>query len=498
MKPLLKALVDIQRKLAQANLRTKLLLVFILPMIVILFLTSYIHIVREQKEWVEISEQDAAQLAGLALKGIKHTFLDDNPEMTARMLTSFAEQDQIQHILIVNNDGQVVQSSVAAENGIRLDRTEPGCLECHQEPPSSRPKAIRLTLDNNTMRIATLIPNEEECQVCHAPQDAHLGILLIDKSFSSVEKYLWEDAFTNIVLTIFSVTVIALVAYLMIRWLVERRITVVANALSEYTAGNFSIRIQKIWHTEDEVTRLADQFNLMADSIEKYSQEKLEAAMVRQKAIIDERERIARELHDSLPQLLAYLIAKIGAIRLLIEQGKKPEAITNLDQLESASRSLFNDVREAIIGLRMSHRIAEGLIPAIQAYIDQFTQFCGLPVTFETDPGILRLQLDPEMQIHVLRIVQEAMSNIRKHAGASLVRVELKLQVDTETMVIMIQDNGRGFDFDAELKKGASQFGLHTMRERAETLGGVFELDSKPGQGTLITLKMPVSISHID
>ena len=134
----------------------------------------------------------------------------------------------------------------------------------------------------------------------------------------------------------------------------------------------------------------------------------------------------------------------------------------------------------------------QGLASDIRKYLSQSNLFMNLEIAPEMDEYVENLVLEPETELQLLRIMQEAISNVHKHSQAQKARVMLTY-LGTNTLRLSISDNGIGFDSAAIIDKGQPHFGLATMQERAESIGAVFEVKSSPEDGTLITvtLKLP-------
>jgi len=207
-------------------------------------------------------------------------------------------------------------------------------------------------------------------------------------------------------------------------------------------------------------------------------------------AIADERERVARELHDGLAQLLGYINAKAAAVRKLLSKQDIMAAEKNLLQLEEVAQEVFVDVREAILGLKIAGLIDQGLATTIREFTTQFSRLTGLPVEVTITPQTENSLFDAEIELHLLRIIQEALSNIRKHASAS--QAWVSLQVENGCLELTVRDNGVGFAGEAGSKSGEPHFGLSTMQERAAAIGATLDIFAEPGAGTRIKLLMPV------
>ncbi|MBI2906794.1 MAG: GAF domain-containing protein [Chloroflexi bacterium] len=209
-------------------------------------------------------------------------------------------------------------------------------------------------------------------------------------------------------------------------------------------------------------------------------------------AVLEERERIAREMHDGLGQILGYVNTKTQAVRRLLTLGQKAEAEQALGQLEEASREVYADVREAIVSLRTTTSSNGGLVPALKEYLEWFSRQNAIRTELNLG-DIGDGALDATVEVQLIRIVQEALSNVRKHARASQARVHLSTV--NGSVCLTVEDDGQGFE-PGHVARGAwPQFGLRTMRERAESVGGAFEVDSAPGQGARVNVRIPKGAS---
>jgi len=209
-------------------------------------------------------------------------------------------------------------------------------------------------------------------------------------------------------------------------------------------------------------------------------------------AIAEERERIAREMHDSLAQVLGYVNTKTQAVQELLRQGQTERASAQVGQLGEAARAAYADVREGILALRTTLGPERGLLEALQEYLHLWREQSGIEAELGVQPvGASLHRLPPAAELQLLRIVQEALANVRKHAGAR--HAVVRISVEPGAVETVISDDGAGFDqARAHLADDRSpRFGLSTMRERAESAGGTLEIVSMPGQGTRIAVRIP-------
>ncbi len=225
----------------------------------------------------------------------------------------------------------------------------------------------------------------------------------------------------------------------------------------------------------------------------------LEAARLQQEhrevAVQNERERIAREMHDGLAQVLAYVNTKSQAVDELLATGRTGEAARQMQELAAAARSMYVDVREAILSLSPPLLPEKGLPRALEEYGARFAESSKLAVRFQATPEARRVSLKPEVGAEVFGVAREALTNVRKHAHAQ--RVTLGLDMQDDDLLIRITDDGVGFD-PSEFAGGPEKwphFGLAGMRERAEAVGGRIAWHSKPGAGSMVELRVPVKSS---
>jgi signal transduction histidine kinase len=204
-------------------------------------------------------------------------------------------------------------------------------------------------------------------------------------------------------------------------------------------------------------------------------------------AVAEERLRIAHEMHDGLAQVLAYVNTKAQAVREFLRAGRAQEAEDQLDQLAGAAREVYADVRESIIGLRAASSPDHTVAQALTEYIASWERQSEVPCSLEIDPD-LRLPAGVELQL--VRILHEALANVRKHAQAG--RAEVRVVRAGGKIVARVEDDGVGFQPDDLGRTGQPRFGLVTMRERAQAVGGAVELDSAPGRGTRVRVEIPV------
>ena len=207
-------------------------------------------------------------------------------------------------------------------------------------------------------------------------------------------------------------------------------------------------------------------------------------ALQRESAVAEERGLLARELHDSIAQSLAFLKIQVSLLREALRKGQPAQVDGALDELDAGVRESLSDVRELLVHFR-TRTNAEDITPALQATLHKFEHQTGLQTHLALQGH--GLPLDADVQVQVLHVVQEALSNVRKHAGAREVWVDVR---QAPPWRVEIRDDGCGFAVGGA-EPGPTHVGLSIMRERAQRIGAEVDVVSVPGSGTSVTLTLP-------
>ena len=205
-------------------------------------------------------------------------------------------------------------------------------------------------------------------------------------------------------------------------------------------------------------------------------------------ATLAERERLSAELHDHLAQTLGFLNLETDRLREALAAGHNAEAESKLEQLKSTVNMAYGQVRAALVGLHVPPPTAGDLLQRLEAYLDEFRQAAGILADLSVaDPSALALS--SAMQMQVLHVVREALTNVRRHAQAR--RVWVRVERANGEARFTIKDDGRGFNAQ-EVAGDLHHLGLTIMRVRAERSGGGLTVDSTPGAGTRIVVCFPL------
>lgn len=206
-------------------------------------------------------------------------------------------------------------------------------------------------------------------------------------------------------------------------------------------------------------------------------------------AVTEERTRIACEIHDGLVQSLAGVNFKLDLCQQLVRTNPKASLAT-IKESKAQLKLAIQEARQVIFNLRPLHYDKMELIPALTNYLKSYESQSRIKADFSVtgDEQILF----PRTKIFLFRIIQEALSNVRKHAKAS--RVSIQLEIDLELLRVTITDNGVGFDMDVVLRDPEKwdHFGIKGILERARLVGGEGHITSKKGRGTKIVVEVPL------
>lgn len=211
---------------------------------------------------------------------------------------------------------------------------------------------------------------------------------------------------------------------------------------------------------------------------------------LRYTATLEEQNRLARELHDNLAQAMGYIKIKAIMANDMVTRQDLEKSKEHLNELIKTTSVLYTDIREAIFNLRNTDSHQENFIYALQEYLDEYELHYGVDVRVSVDDNS-SLEFPPEVANQLFRIVQEALSNVRKHACAQ--RVWIKCWQEQSNIFISIEDDGSGFDLQriSGDNKSKQSFGIQIMEERTHQIHGKFSIKSEPGLGTKIELKIP-------
>ena len=290
--------------------------------------------------------------------------------------------------------------------------------------------------------------------------------------------------------------------------MVVRPVLTLTAASRRIAAGDLEVPITTSRH--DELGQLAETFDRMRvglrDSLSQMEDRATEseqrardlAAMVAENtrlrdqvqelAIVEERTRLSREMHDSLGQVLAYVRLETDEITRLLGLGEVGAASAKVVGVGKAVSEASGEVRQAVLALRTPSSPGLELPKMLQQYLESFRSQTGIEVSLDVrDSAAVRFA--PLTALQLVRVVQEALNNVRKYAVAD--HAGLTFEVRDRQAVLTISDDGVGFDV-SHVYAGGQHFGIQVMTERMASLGGSLEIDSAAGQGTRVVVRLPL------
>jgi signal transduction histidine kinase len=290
------------------------------------------------------------------------------------------------------------------------------------------------------------------------------------------------------------VLAISVVASSTLTWVMTRPILTLAEAAKKIANGDFTPRIER-W-ADDEIGDLSSTFNKMASELSRMDRIRQEREQLRRQLLErvitaqeEERRRISRELHDSTSQSLTSLMVGLR----MLETEKDPRKVSDqAENLLSVVRHILDEIHELAVQLRPSILDDAGLVAALEHFALEYQKRFRIGIDFQSIGLNTNERLPMPIEISIYRIVQEALTNIAKYAQAKHVSILLKRGL--EMISVIVEDDGVGFDSGETLRAGLKQrkLGLHGMQERADLLGGQVLIESNPGHGTAVYVRIPL------
>jgi signal transduction histidine kinase len=234
-----------------------------------------------------------------------------------------------------------------------------------------------------------------------------------------------------------------------------------------------------------EKARLLEAVNQQKEQLQRLN---MKLTQVQEK----ERQKLARELHDEMGQSLTAISMDLTAVSQQLPADTSPFVRERLAEAMELTEQTLERMRELSLNLHPPMLDDLGLVPTLRWYINRYARRVSMEASLETIGAEQRLP--PEIETTIYRVLQEALTNVARHAAASRVRVQLEWGASGIT--VSIEDNGRGFDLNATLTpgRGAQGLGLLGMQERISLAGGLLHMDSEPGKGTSIRFTLPYPV----
>jgi signal transduction histidine kinase len=429
----------------------------------------------------------AANLGEIIEASLQHSMLTNDFTEVQGIVDEIAARREVKELFLLDNRGRVVISANQNRVGTMLDLSDTTCQSCHEHKAVDRSSTCIFATGQGERVFRNLNPieNRQECQGCHESGEKTLGVLITDFSMATIDQHLATDRRNSLLWSIGSLAVVMVVVNLAMDRLVIGRLGRFKGAIKSLSNGDLDHRVAI--KSNDEIGELAATFNYMTEEL--HDKEVLRGRLLEKiiTAQEDERKRISRELHDETGQALASLMV---GLKVLEGATCLEEVRDTTDQLRTTAAQTLDSLHRLALELRPSVLDDLGLVAALKRYVKDYAADFGLDADFEV-VGLEEKRLTPQVETTLYRTVQEALINVARHAEASYVSVLLEQRGDS--VIGIVEDDGRGFDVESVLTSGQpARLGLHGMQERVAFAGGKLTLESSPGIGTTVFIEIPL------
>ena len=378
---------------------------------------------------------------------------------------------QTQHIERKTHSLEIVYDVAASINVSRdLEDLLTRFLHTLKDVVNARAAVVRLVTDDNQMRLVSSIGLDEDLMKREEliPSDSCLcgsayreGMVLFQKNITQCDKIIGRSFFN------------------------DDNIGMIAVPLQyrDKTLGVYNLFVDNNDFADQEdieglLTSIGRHLGMAIDKARSDDE-------ANRLSIMEERTRLAHELHDSLAQTLASLRFQVRVLDETLRQGQEPAIWYELEKIENNLDEAYSELRELITHFRAPIG-KHGLVPAVEHLVERFRNQTDISIFLQKEWNVL--QLPASIEVQALRIIQEALNNIRKHSQAHAVRVIMRSDVQGDCR-ILIEDDGVGMTLQPESDRTSEDhLGLSIMEERAKRIGGTVRIESEPGEGTRILL----------
>ncbi|GFP21560.1 hypothetical protein HKBW3S06_00787 [Candidatus Hakubella thermalkaliphila] len=401
--------------------------------------------------------------------------LTNNTFALYELLRDTVDNNQdVRYVFILDPSGEVLVSTFG-------DRFPPDLLKANPVPPDQRFSLEILDTEEGLIHDVAVPIFDGKAGV------ARVG--MSERHFRDVV----AAATRRLLLTTALMSLIGIFAAYLLTMVLTRPIRGLVEATEAVAKGNLKHRAP-VW-ANDELGQLGMAFNAMTEKLELARNELRRKEEMRTRLLEkvisvqeEERKRIARELHDETSQSLTSLMV---GLKIVQSASNMEEVRERTAELRSLIEKTLEGVYDLALELRPSILDDLGLVAAVRKHMRDYSRKSDIHMDLHTI-GLEEKRLPPEIETALYRIVQEALSNVIKHAGAE--KVDVVLEHRGSSVVAKIEDDGRGFDVDKVMnsRKEERRLGLFGMYERASLMGGVLTLKSRPGQGTTVFIEIPL------
>ncbi len=460
------------RQLISVSVRIKILgMALGLILLLGISLTLQMRAIQESSLRIELQRRGVALARDLAARATDYILLDDLYGLHNLLRdTTMNNGDTVRYAFVLGSDG----SPLAHTFGDGFPR---GLVDANSVDRSEQYRMRRLRTNEGVIwDVAVPVPVGDGYTV-------RLGL------GEAAMKATVEDTTRQFALTTALVALLGILIAAGLTWMITDPIRRLAGAAKSVAAGDFGARI--VPFADDEIGALTRTFNRMTVELERAAHEREERERLRALLIDkiitaqeEERRRISRELHDDTGQALTAIKMGLSNAMAICNDCAN---IARLDELRDLVGQTLEGVRMLAHELRPPVLDDLGLVAAVRRYLYDWGRTFEVQVSFETF-GMDGVRLAPTVETAVYRIVQEALTNAARHSGAG--RVDVVLERRGDECVAIVEDGGRGFDPNAVDK--ARNLGLQGMMERANLVGGQVVVESAPGRGTTVFVRVPI------
>jgi signal transduction histidine kinase len=416
----------------------------------------------------QLEEQSVSVSRDLAARSTDPILLNDLLSLHDLLDETLANNPNVRYAFIVDPQGQVIAQTFSGG-------FPPGLLSMNSVQPNEHHHTV-LIKTNEGLVWDTAVPI----------LDGKVGTARVGLSDASMQAAL-STLTAQLLLTIVLVSATGILIAIFLTWILTRPILALVNATQAVAKGDFSPRVPR-W-ANDEIGDLAVAFNKMTEELERTDELRRERESLRRQLLEkviatqeDERRRIARELHDSTSQNLTSLLVGLRIMEVNCAQCATKSKASDMRQV--ASRTL-DEVHDLSMRLRPRSLDDLGLAAALERLAQEWQARYKIPVDITIQ---LNERLPGDVETAIYRIVQEALTNVARHAQARSVSILVERHNDIVRAIV--EDDGIGFDTSANY--GERHLGLLGMRERAELLNGTLTIESALEHGTSIFIEIPL------
>lgn len=437
-------------------------------------------------------EQRGAEVATyIAALSSNDILLDDHYALFDRITKTKNNREDVRYILVTDSAGGILANTFAGDLPRGLPLSLPNTV-------ADSSFANGNADEHNDYTVMKMNSNEGPLREIIVPiENGAIGFVRVGMSENNTQQLL-KHKLAEFFITTFLVCLLAAMGATYLAYVIIYPLHRLTLAAKQIQLGNFAVQAKV--KSEDEVGHLAIVFNEMANSLQEKefennrllkelrAKEALRAILMNKLFTIqeEERKRLSRELHDETSQSLASLLAYMKVLLSKLTDDKQKELLLGA---RDVAINVLGGLRKMAVELRPPVLDDLGIAAAMGKYITEFSVQQHLPVSFSAPDD--KLIISNELSLALYRILQESLTNISKHACAS--EVTITLLKNPTTITLIISDNGLGLrPGELESARQNNRLGVYGMKERVELLGGMFNFHSLSGQGTTITVTLPI------